>query len=126
MYFAFHFLETIFLNEIVLHFLLILCASFFRLVYLFLLFVVRTISLCLVSSLQIVQTQYYLLFFYFLVCLLQAFYFLHHLWIAPLECVIVSYILWTKLGISVLVGMAILFVIMLIQTFFGKFFGKLR
>nr|XP_039260100.1 multidrug resistance-associated protein 4-like isoform X1 [Styela clava] len=52
--------------------------------------------------------------------------FLHYLWIAPLQCLIVGSIIWQELGIAVLSGMGFLILIMLLQIFSGRAFGKIR
>nr|XP_039260711.1 multidrug resistance-associated protein 4-like isoform X5 [Styela clava] len=52
--------------------------------------------------------------------------FLHYLWIGPLQCLVVGVILWQEFGIAILAGMGVLVLIMILQTFNGKAFGKLR
>ena len=56
----------------------------------------------------------------------QAFAVTHYLWIAPLECIIVTYLLYQYLGPAGVVGTVVLFIIMILQTIMGKKFGKLR
>ncbi|XP_039258783.2 ATP-binding cassette sub-family C member 4-like isoform X1 [Styela clava] len=52
--------------------------------------------------------------------------FLHYLWVGPLQCLIVGIILWQEIGIAVLSGMGVLILIMFLQTFSGRAFGKTR
>nr|XP_039258782.1 multidrug resistance-associated protein 4-like [Styela clava] len=52
--------------------------------------------------------------------------FLHYLWVGPLQCLIVGIILWQEIGIAVLSGMGVLILIMFLQTFSGRAFGKIR
>lgn len=63
---------------------------------------------------------------FYIFCNWQAFVCTHYLWLAPLECAILTYVLWLQLETAGLVGMFVLFFIMGIQTFMGKLFGKLR
>nr|XP_039258784.1 multidrug resistance-associated protein 4-like [Styela clava] len=52
--------------------------------------------------------------------------FLHYLWVGPLQFLIVGIILWQEIGIAVLSGMGVLILIMFLQTFSGRAFGKIR
>ncbi|XP_064826807.1 ATP-binding cassette sub-family C member 4-like isoform X3 [Oncorhynchus masou masou] len=51
---------------------------------------------------------------------------LHYLWIAPLQAVVVSILLWYEIGPSCLAGVAVLLFLMPLQTMFGRLFGSLR
>ncbi|XP_077976273.1 ATP-binding cassette sub-family C member 4-like [Styela clava] len=51
---------------------------------------------------------------------------LHYLWVGPLQCLFVGIILWQEIGIAVLAGMGVLIIIMCLQTFSGRAFGKFR
>ena len=51
---------------------------------------------------------------------------MHYLWLVPLECVIFTYVLWLQLDSAGIVGMFVLICLLGLQTFLGKFFGKLR
>ena len=50
----------------------------------------------------------------------------HYVWIAPLECAILAYVLYLQLGPAALIGMLALATIMVIQILIGKAFGTLR
>ncbi|XDA80103.1 hypothetical protein R6Z07F_010097 [Ovis aries] len=52
--------------------------------------------------------------------------FLHYLWMGPLQAVAVTVLLWMEIGISCLAGMAVLIILLLLQTCFGKLFSSLR
>ncbi|KAI4565332.1 hypothetical protein MJT46_009675 [Ovis ammon polii x Ovis aries] len=52
--------------------------------------------------------------------------FLHYLWIGPLQAVTVTALLWMEIGVSCLAGMAVLIILLLLQTCFGKLFSSLR
>ncbi|KAM9674923.1 ATP-binding cassette sub-family C member 4-like [Dama dama] len=51
---------------------------------------------------------------------------LHNLWIGPLMAIAVVILLWMEIGISSLAGMALLIILMLLQSFSGKLFLTLR
>uniref|UniRef100_A0A674EL55 Multidrug resistance-associated protein 4 n=1 Tax=Salmo trutta TaxID=8032 RepID=A0A674EL55_SALTR len=51
---------------------------------------------------------------------------LHYLWIAPLQAVVVIILLWYEIGPSCLAGVAVLVLLLPLQTMFGKLFGSLR
>ncbi|XP_040281246.1 multidrug resistance-associated protein 4 [Bufo bufo] len=52
--------------------------------------------------------------------------FLHFLWAGPLQAIAVTVLLWIEIGPSCLAGMAVLFILMPLQTILGKFFTSLR
>ncbi|XP_061579415.1 ATP-binding cassette sub-family C member 4-like isoform X2 [Cololabis saira] len=52
--------------------------------------------------------------------------YLHFLWIGPLQAVCVTFLLLHVIGPSCLVGMAIIFLLMPIQSSFGRLFSSLR
>ncbi|OWK02322.1 hypothetical protein Celaphus_00018124 [Cervus elaphus hippelaphus] len=52
--------------------------------------------------------------------------FLHYLWVGPLEYIAVTALLWMEIGISCLAGMAVLIILLLLQSCFGKLFSSLR
>ncbi|XP_053311343.1 ATP-binding cassette sub-family C member 4 [Spea bombifrons] len=52
--------------------------------------------------------------------------FLHFLWAGPLQAVAVTVLLWIEIGPSCLAGMAVLIILMPLQTCLGKFFTSLR
>ncbi|PWA31119.1 hypothetical protein CCH79_00002728, partial [Gambusia affinis] len=52
--------------------------------------------------------------------------YLHFLWLGPLQAVFVILLLLYVIGPSCLAGMAILFILMPIQTMFGRLFSRLR
>uniref|UniRef100_A0A8B9XVT2 Multidrug resistance-associated protein 4 n=1 Tax=Bos mutus grunniens TaxID=30521 RepID=A0A8B9XVT2_BOSMU len=52
--------------------------------------------------------------------------FLHYLWVGPLQAVAVTALLWMEIGISCLAGMAVLIILLLLQSCFGKLFSSLR
>ncbi|XP_024844886.2 ATP-binding cassette sub-family C member 4, partial [Bos taurus] len=56
----------------------------------------------------------------------QVMMFLHYLWAGPLLAVTVTTLLWMEIGISCLAGMAVLIILLLLQSCFGKLFSSLR
>ena len=52
--------------------------------------------------------------------------FLHYLWVGPLQAIAVTTLLWMEIGISCLAGMAVLIILMLLQSSFGMLFSSLR
>ncbi|KAJ1077469.1 hypothetical protein K5549_020256, partial [Capra hircus] len=52
--------------------------------------------------------------------------FLHYLWVGPLQAVAVTALLWMEIGISCLSGMAVLIILLLLQSCFVKLFSSLR
>ncbi|XP_057563819.1 ATP-binding cassette sub-family C member 4-like [Hippopotamus amphibius kiboko] len=52
--------------------------------------------------------------------------FLHFLWVGPLQAIAVTALLWMETGISCLAGMAILIILLLLQSCIGKLFSSLR
>ena len=52
--------------------------------------------------------------------------FLHFLWVGPLQAVAVTALLWMEIGISCLAGMAILIILLPLQSCIGKVFSALR
>uniref|UniRef100_A0A8D0XQN5 Uncharacterized protein n=1 Tax=Sus scrofa TaxID=9823 RepID=A0A8D0XQN5_PIG len=52
--------------------------------------------------------------------------FLHFLWVGPLQAVVVTALLWMEVGISCLAGMAVLILLLLLQSCIGKLFSSLR
>ncbi|KAM6934339.1 ATP-binding cassette sub-family C member 4-like [Xenentodon cancila] len=52
--------------------------------------------------------------------------YLHFLWVGPLQAVCVTFFLLHAIGPSCLVGMAVIFILMPIQTMFGRLFSSLR
>nr|XP_014335662.1 PREDICTED: multidrug resistance-associated protein 4 isoform X2 [Bos mutus] len=52
--------------------------------------------------------------------------FLHFLWAGPLQAIAVTTLLWMEIGISCLAGMAILIILLLLQSSIGKLFSSLR
>uniref|UniRef100_A0A8D0RJ96 Multidrug resistance-associated protein 4 n=1 Tax=Sus scrofa TaxID=9823 RepID=A0A8D0RJ96_PIG len=51
--------------------------------------------------------------------------FLHFLWVGPLQAVVVTALLWMEVGISCLAGMAVLILLLLLQSCIGKLFSSL-
>ncbi|KAB0345156.1 hypothetical protein FD754_022082 [Muntiacus muntjak] len=51
--------------------------------------------------------------------------FLHYPWVGPLQAIAVTNLLWMEIGISCLTGMAVLIILLLLQSCFGKFFSSL-
>ncbi|KAM9674349.1 ATP-binding cassette sub-family C member 4-like isoform 2-T3 [Dama dama] len=56
----------------------------------------------------------------------QVMMFLHYLWVGPLQSIAVTALLWMEIGISCLAGMAVLIMLLLLQSCFGKLFSSLR
>ncbi|CAH2223667.1 multidrug resistance-associated 4 [Pelobates cultripes] len=52
--------------------------------------------------------------------------FLHFLWAGPLQAIAVTVLLWMEIGPSCLAGMAVLIILMPLQTCLGKFFTSFR
>ncbi|XP_036687855.1 multidrug resistance-associated protein 4 isoform X7 [Balaenoptera musculus] len=52
--------------------------------------------------------------------------FLHFLWAGPLQAIIVTILLWMEVGISCLAGMAVLIILLPLQSCIGKLFSSLR
>ncbi|CAN0562597.1 unnamed protein product, partial [Rangifer tarandus platyrhynchus] len=52
--------------------------------------------------------------------------FLHYLWVGPLQAIAVTALLWMEIGISCLAGMAVLIILLLLQSCTGKLFSSLR
>ncbi|XP_070656005.1 ATP-binding cassette sub-family C member 4-like isoform X3 [Bos indicus] len=52
--------------------------------------------------------------------------FLHCLWVGPLQAVAVTALLWMEIGMSCLAGMAVLIMLLLLQSCFRKLFSSLR
>ncbi|XP_069495246.1 ATP-binding cassette sub-family C member 4 isoform X2 [Ambystoma mexicanum] len=52
--------------------------------------------------------------------------FLHFLWAGPLQAVAVTVLLWMEIGPSCMAGMAVLIILMPLQTWLGKLFTSLR
>nr|KAF6427058.1 ATP binding cassette subfamily C member 4 [Rousettus aegyptiacus] len=52
--------------------------------------------------------------------------FLHFLWAGPLQAIAVTALLWMEIGISCLAGMAILIILLPLQSCIGKLFSSLR
>ncbi|XP_017911812.1 PREDICTED: multidrug resistance-associated protein 4-like isoform X2 [Capra hircus] len=52
--------------------------------------------------------------------------FLHYLWVGPLQAIAVTALLWMEIGISCLAGMAVLIILLLLQSCFGMSFSSLR
>uniref|UniRef100_A0A8B9YLC7 Multidrug resistance-associated protein 4-like n=1 Tax=Bos mutus grunniens TaxID=30521 RepID=A0A8B9YLC7_BOSMU len=52
--------------------------------------------------------------------------FLHYLWVGPLQAIAVTALLYMEIGISCLAGMAILIILLVLQSCFGKLFSSLR
>ncbi|XP_060989040.1 ATP-binding cassette sub-family C member 4-like [Dama dama] len=51
---------------------------------------------------------------------------LHYLWVGPLQAIAVTTLLWMEIGMSCLAGMAVLIILLLLQSCFGKLFSSLR
>uniref|UniRef100_A0A4W2CXT3 Cystic fibrosis transmembrane conductance regulator n=1 Tax=Bos indicus x Bos taurus TaxID=30522 RepID=A0A4W2CXT3_BOBOX len=56
----------------------------------------------------------------------QVMMFLHYLWVGPLQAVAVTALLWMEIGMPCLAGMAVLIILLLLQSCFGKLFSSLR
>ncbi|KAF4025779.1 hypothetical protein G4228_017905 [Cervus hanglu yarkandensis] len=52
--------------------------------------------------------------------------FLHYLWVGPLQAIAVTALLWMEIGIPCLSGMAVLIILLLVQSCFGMLFSSLR
>ncbi|NXR48113.1 MRP4 protein, partial [Hippolais icterina] len=52
--------------------------------------------------------------------------FLHFLWAGPLQAVAVTVLLWREIGASCLAGMAVLIILLPVQTCIGRLFSSLR
>ncbi|XP_028724042.1 multidrug resistance-associated protein 4 [Peromyscus leucopus] len=52
--------------------------------------------------------------------------FLHFLWAGPLQAIAVTILLWMEIGISCLAGMAVLVILLPLQSCIGKLFSSLR
>ncbi|XP_041940167.1 ATP-binding cassette sub-family C member 4-like isoform X1 [Alosa sapidissima] len=52
--------------------------------------------------------------------------FLHYLWVGPLQAAAVTALLWQEIGPSCLAGMAVLVLLMPVQTLFGQLFSTFR
>ncbi|KAB0353884.1 hypothetical protein FD755_023422 [Muntiacus reevesi] len=52
--------------------------------------------------------------------------FLHYLWVGPLQAIAVTTLLWMEIGMPCLAGMAVLIMLLLLQSCFGKLFSSLR
>ncbi|XP_042110929.1 ATP-binding cassette sub-family C member 4-like isoform X5 [Ovis aries] len=52
--------------------------------------------------------------------------FLHYLWVGPLQAIAVTALLWMEIGISCLAGMAVLIILLPLQSCIGKLFSSLR
>uniref|UniRef100_A0A3Q1C9L1 Multidrug resistance-associated protein 4 n=1 Tax=Amphiprion ocellaris TaxID=80972 RepID=A0A3Q1C9L1_AMPOC len=51
---------------------------------------------------------------------------LHYLWVGPLQAVVIIVLLWEEIGPSCLAGVAVIALMMPLQTWFGKLFGIFR
>ncbi|KAB0343821.1 hypothetical protein FD754_020747 [Muntiacus muntjak] len=51
--------------------------------------------------------------------------FLHYLWVGPLQAIAVTALLWMEIGIPCLSGMAVLIILLLVQSCFGMLFSSL-
>ncbi|XP_060873079.1 ATP-binding cassette sub-family C member 4-like isoform X2 [Metopolophium dirhodum] len=56
----------------------------------------------------------------------KALFFLHFLWISPLQTIVVSYFLWQEIGVSSIFGVATLIMFIPLQVWFGKKISILR
>ncbi|XP_031631875.1 multidrug resistance-associated protein 4-like isoform X2 [Contarinia nasturtii] len=56
----------------------------------------------------------------------ETLHFLHPLWIGPITSSLAAYILWTELRWAAIIGTAIIFVLMPIQSYVAKFLTKIR
>ncbi|XP_061486083.1 ATP-binding cassette sub-family C member 4 isoform X2 [Rhineura floridana] len=52
--------------------------------------------------------------------------FLHFFWAAPLQAIVVTVLLWLEIGSSCLAGMAVLIILLPLQTCIGRLFSSLR
>ncbi|XP_012731319.2 multidrug resistance-associated protein 4 [Fundulus heteroclitus] len=51
---------------------------------------------------------------------------LHYLWVGPLQALVIIVFLWKEIGPSCLTGVAVIALMMPVQTWFGKLFGIFR
>ncbi|KAI3365805.1 hypothetical protein L3Q82_000804 [Scortum barcoo] len=51
---------------------------------------------------------------------------LHYLWLGPVQTIVIITLLWFEVGPSCLAGMAVIVLMMPVQTWFGKLFGMFR
>uniref|UniRef100_A0A3Q1GLD7 ATP-binding cassette, sub-family C (CFTR/MRP), member 4 n=1 Tax=Acanthochromis polyacanthus TaxID=80966 RepID=A0A3Q1GLD7_9TELE len=51
---------------------------------------------------------------------------LHYLWVGPIQAVVIIVLLWDEIGSSCLAGVAVIALMMPLQTWFGKLFGIFR
>ncbi|XP_033471881.1 ATP-binding cassette sub-family C member 4-like isoform X2 [Epinephelus lanceolatus] len=51
---------------------------------------------------------------------------LHYLWVGPLQAMVIIVLLWYEIGPSCLAGLAVIALMMPVQTWFGKLFGIFR
>uniref|UniRef100_A0A3B4ZXD9 Multidrug resistance-associated protein 4-like n=1 Tax=Stegastes partitus TaxID=144197 RepID=A0A3B4ZXD9_9TELE len=51
---------------------------------------------------------------------------LHYLWLGPLQAIVIIVLLWYEIGPSCLAGVAVITLMMPLQTWFGKLFGIFR
>lgn len=51
---------------------------------------------------------------------------LHYLWIGPLQALVIIYFLLSEIGPSCLAGVAVVALMLPVQTWFGKLFGVFR
>lgn len=63
---------------------------------------------------------------FLLIFFLQVTLYLHFLWIGPLQAAAVIVLLMYAIGPSCLAGMAVVFILMPVQTMFGQLFSTLR
>ncbi|KAB0345161.1 hypothetical protein FD754_022087 [Muntiacus muntjak] len=56
----------------------------------------------------------------------QVMMFLHYLWVGPLQAIAVTALLWMEIGMSCLPGMAVLIILLLLQSCIGNLFSSLR
>ncbi|XP_027711485.1 multidrug resistance-associated protein 4 [Vombatus ursinus] len=52
--------------------------------------------------------------------------FLHFLWAGPIQAIAVTALLWLEIGVSCLAGMAVLLILLPLQSCFGKLFSSFR
>lgn len=52
--------------------------------------------------------------------------FLHYLWAGPLQAIAVTALLWMEIGIACLAGIAVLIILLPLQSCFGKLFSTFR
>ncbi|XP_031814417.1 multidrug resistance-associated protein 4 [Sarcophilus harrisii] len=52
--------------------------------------------------------------------------FLHFLWAGPIQAIAVTVLLWLEIGVSCLAGMAVLLILLPLQSCFGRLFSSLR